>query len=488
MTHQHALPRSTPEAQGVSSTAILNFVNAVEADIQDLHSFILVRHGHIIAEGWWAPYGPDTPHMLFSLSKSFTSTAVGMAVAEGLLSVDDKVAALLPDDMPSEVSENLANMRVHDLLSMSTGNDQDTMGALRDNKNWAKAILAQPVEHTPGTHFVYNSGATYLLSAIVQKLTGQRLLDYLTPRLFEPLGIEDATWQQCPRGIDTGGWGLKVKTEDIANFGQLYLQNGQWEGKQLVPANWVAEASRKQVSNTHHGKTPDWTQGYGYQFWRCQNNAYRGDGAFGQYCVIMPDQDAVLAITSGVGDMQKPLDKVWEILLPAMTADPLPANPDAQNALASKLSQLVLPFPVGQTTSPIAEKVSGQRYNFAKVKSDGFSFNAEAAQLTFTPEQTTLTLWDKHGQHDIFVGQGAWVRGTTQFGDGEAGVVAASGAWADEHTYVAKLYYYDSPFAATLRFHFSGSNSESLELSHQINVSFGPAEPVRLQGTVAVAI
>ena len=480
MSRKHPLPRSTPEAQGVSSTAITNFVNAVEADIRDFHSFMLMRHGHVIAEGWWEPYGPTRPHMLFSLSKSFTSTAVGMAVAEGRLSVDDTVISLLPDDVPGdmshEISVNLASMRVRHLLSMSSGHDQDTMGATRNNENWARAILALPVEHEPGTHFTYNSGATYLLSAIVQKLTGQRLLHYLAPRLFEPLEIEGATWQTCPRGIDTGGWGLKIKTENIANFGQLYLQKGKWNGKQLVPASWVNKASRRHVDNSNHGKTPDWFQGYGYQFWRCQHNAYRGDGAFGQYCVVMPDQDAVLAITSGVPNMQIPLDKVWEHLLPAMSSSTaLPENTQASSALSARLKQLGLRHPAGQPTSPTAARVSGKRFSFPKN-----DMQIEAAALSFEPTSTTLTLWDNFGKHDIACGSGAWLKGSTKFGDGEEGVVAASGAWADENTYVVQRYYYETPFAATLAFHFNG---DVLELTLTPNVSFGPVVPAKLVGT-----
>ena len=195
---------------------------------------------------------PENPHMLFSLSKSFTSTAVGLAAAEGRLSVDDRVVSFFPEDVPAEVSENLAAMRVHDLLSMATGHAEDTTRYLheRQDGNWAKAFLARPVEHTPGTHFVYNSGATYMLSAIVQKLTGQKIVDYLQPRLFAPLGIEHPTWENCPRGINVGGWGLNIKTEDIARFGQMYLQKGAWQGQQLVSAAWVAAATTRQVTIT----------------------------------------------------------------------------------------------------------------------------------------------------------------------------------------------------------------------------------------------
>ena len=155
---------------------------------------MLLRHGHVVAEGWWSPYSPERPHMLFSLSKSFTSTAVGFAVTEGKLSVEDSVISFFTEDLPEEISENLKSMKIKYLLSMSTGHAQDTTGRLHEDKsnNWAKAFLAAPVDHIPGTHFVYNSGATYMLSAIIQKVTGQTLLEYLSPRLFEPLGIEKA--------------------------------------------------------------------------------------------------------------------------------------------------------------------------------------------------------------------------------------------------------------------------------------------------------
>src|SRR5215475_4367077 len=182
------LPRSRPEPQGISSSAILAFIQAADKDIDALHSFMLIRHGHVVAEGWWAPYAAETPHMLFSLSKSFTSTAVGLAAAEGKLSIDDPVLKFFPDEAPAEPSANLKAMRLRDLLRMSTGHQ--TEPARRPDEPWAKTFLAQPVPFKPGTHFLYNTSATYMQSAIVQKATGQTVLDYLKPRLFEPLGIE----------------------------------------------------------------------------------------------------------------------------------------------------------------------------------------------------------------------------------------------------------------------------------------------------------
>src|SRR5262245_43043714 len=307
------LPRSSPEEQGVSSPAVQAFVDAANKDIDSLHSFMLIRHGHVVAEGWWSPYAAESPHMLFSLSKSFTSTAVGLAVGEGKLSVDDPVLKFFPDEAPAEPSANLKAMRLSDLLRMSTGHQ--TEPPRRPTESWAKTFLAQAVPFKPGTHFLYNTSATYMLSAAVQKATGQTVLDYLKPRLFDPLGIENPTWEKSPQGVSAGGYGLSIRTEDIAKFGQLYLQKGMWNGKQLVPAAWVEAATARQTSN---GSNPmsDWEQGYGYQFWRCRHDAYRGDGAFGQYCVVLPEQDAVIAITSGVRDMQAVLNLVWDKLLP----------------------------------------------------------------------------------------------------------------------------------------------------------------------------
>ena len=313
------LPRSSPEAQGVSSSALLAFVEAVDRDIDAMNSVMVVRHGRVVAEGWWSPYDAQSRHSLYSLSKSFTSTAVGLAAAEGKLSVDDPVLKFFPEDAPAEPSKNLKAMRVSDLLRMSTGHQ--TEPSRPKDQPWTKAFLAQPVPNKPGTHFLYNTSATYMLSAIVQKATGMTVLDYLRPRLFEPLGIEHPTWEASPQGITTGGFGLSVRTEDIAKFGQLYLQKGKWDGRQLVPASWVEAATARQTSNGSNPKS-DWDQGYGYQFWRCRHGAYRGDGAFGQYCIVLPEQDAVIAITAGVKDMQAVLNLVWDKLLPALKTSP----------------------------------------------------------------------------------------------------------------------------------------------------------------------
>jgi CubicO group peptidase (beta-lactamase class C family) len=486
MTNNQQLPRSTPEAQGIASSAILNFVKTVEQQIDALHSFMLLRHGQVVAEGWWSPYAANEPHILFSLSKSFTSTAVGLAVAEGRLTVDDQVIAFFPEETPAEVSNHLAAMQVRHLLAMATGHTEDTTRYLHEQAdgNWAKAFLARPVERAPGTHFLYNSGATYMLSAIVQKLTGLTLTDYLRPRLFDPLGIDYAFWESCPRGINTGGWGLNITTESIARFGQLYLQNGQWHGQQLVPVAWIAEATTKQVSN---GSKPesDWEQGYGYQFWRCRHNAYRGDGAFGQYCVVLPEQDAVLAITSGIKDMQAPLNIVWAQLLPALTANPLPENPTAQAALTQKLATLALPSGQGAVTSPLAAQASGRCYHFAldgQQGSDPWQPKLEALAFTFGAAGTTVTLRDTIGEHKLCSGYGEWAKGEMMTARRGMQPVAVSGAWTADDTYVMQIYFYHTPFRNTITCRFDG---EQVSYHSAMNVGFGPTEQPQLVGRLA---
>lgn len=476
----NTLPRVSPEEASIAPDAVLAFLDAVEQRVGGLHSLMLLRHGAVAAEGWWAPYAPKLPHALYSLSKSFTSTAVGLAVAEGRLTVDDRVISFFPDERPAGVDDNLAAMRVKDLLTMSTGHDQDATGRTRAaaDGDWVRAFLSLPVEHAPGSKFVYNSAATYMLSAIVQKLTGMRIVEYLQPRLFDPLGIEAPDWERCPRGINTGGWGLRLRTEDIARFGQCFLQQGMWAGRQVVPAAWVAEATRKQVSNGDGGAS-DWAQGYGYQFWRCRHNAYRGDGAFGQYCLVMPEQDAVLAITSGVGDMQAVLDAVWECLLPGMAS---PAAGDTA-ALRRRLARLEVGAPAGRPTSAIAGRVSGKSYCL-----DANPMKLDTALFAFSPDGGSLTLRGEGGEQRIAIGHGSWKPGVLPpagpppLGAPPSGKIAARGAWTADDTYTMKVCYVETPQVETITCRFAG---EEVSLSRAINVAFGPTEPQVLVGRAA---
>src|SRR5258706_340341 len=476
----HSLPRSPPERQGVSSAAVLDFVDTADRQIDTMNSFMLIRHGSVVAEAWWAPYDAATPHILYSLSKSFTSTAVGLAVAEGKVSLDDEVLKFFPDDVPAEPSPNLKAMRVRDLLRMATGN-QTEAPVLTENAPWTRTFLAHPVPFKPGTHFLYNSPATYMLSAIVQKVTGMTVLEYLRPRLFEPLGIEHPTWLSSPQGITLGAFGLLVRTEDVARFGQLYLQKGMWRGRRLVPAAWVAAATSLQVAN---GSSPqsDWDQGYGYQFWRSRHNSFRGDGAFGQYCLVLPDVDAVVVITSGVRDMQSVMNLVWSTLLPAMQARALPANPVGDRRLAATLAGLQLRPPAGKPTSPLARSTSGRWYAFPDS-----SRGIRAVELNFDSSGAALVVRTDAGATRTPIGIGSWVESRDGFAGGldqmlsvpAHPLLAASGAWTTDSVFTLKLALYQTPYSATVAFRFDG---DRLVLDEEYNVSFGPTKQPQLIG------
>jgi CubicO group peptidase (beta-lactamase class C family) len=478
--NSRSLPRSTPERQGISSADILDFVDAADRQIDTMNSFMLVRHGSVVAEGWWGPYDAATPHILYSLSKSFTSTAVGLAIAEGKMSLDDEVLKFFPDDVPAEPSPNLKAMRVRDLLRMATGN-QTEAPILTQNAPWTRTFLAHPVPFKPGTHFLYNSPGTYMLSAIVQKVTGMTVLDYLKPRLFEPLGIDNPSWVASPQGISAGAYGLSLRTEDIARFGQLYLQKGKWKGRQLVPSEWIEEATARQTSN---GSSPnsDWDQGYGYQFWRSRHNTYRGDGAFGQYCLIIPEFDAVVVITSGVRDMQSVMNLVWDKLLPAMKANKLPENAIARQKLEAKLAGLFVKLPSGQPIMPIASKVSGKWFEFPEndrgIRAVSFDFNSS------TP---VLIVRTADGEIRTPVGIGSWRKSPNGFANGldkfltvpAQPLVAASGEWSANDVFNVKLVLYETPYYSALTFKFDG---DCLLFDAEHNVSFGPRNVPQLVG------
>jgi CubicO group peptidase (beta-lactamase class C family) len=485
-----ALPRSTPEAQGISASAILAFVEAANEPTNVMQSFMLVRHGQVVAEGWWSPYGAEIPHKMFSLSKSFTSTAVGLAMAEGKLSLDDPVLSFFPEDAPPQPGANLKAMRVRDLLIMSSGQNAANVAHLDDviknsihsQEKITRAFFAAPVECKPGTLFVYNSPGSYMLSAIVQKVTGKTVFDYLRPRLFEPLGIENPTWETSPQGISLGALGLNIRTEDIARFGQLYLQKGEWNGKQLVPVSWVETATARQTSN---GSDPasDWDQGYGYQFWRCRHGAYRGDGAFGQFCVVMPEQDAVIAITGGTKNLQAILNLVWDKLLPAMQTTPLPADAESDQKLERTLAGLTLHQPQGSATAAMAAQVSGRTYLFPTNAQ-----NIDAVTFDFKGQDATLVVRSLGREHRIACGSGVWKKGRTAFVAGAdwrvaepvEQPVAASGAWTADDTYTVKLAYYETPLAITLTCCFAGNRV--LLLNAEYSVEFAPTNQPLLVG------
>ena len=473
------LPRTTPERQGIASSTVLRLIEELDKHVHDMHGFMLLRHGSVVAEGWWSPYRRDYPHMLFSLSKSFTSTAVGLAVGEGYFSIDDPVLSFFSGEAPPQENENLAALRVRHLLSMSTGHTVDTWAHMvhRPDGSWIEGFFAIPIVHPPGTHFLYNTGATYILAAIVQQTTGIRLIDYLEPRLFAPLGIPNAVWDESPQGIAMGGVGLRLTTEDVARFGQFYLQRGVWQGRRLLSEAWIMEATTswfEPVGDPHN----DWAQGYGYQFWRCRHGAYRGDGVFGQYCIIMPDQDAVLAITGGtdVYDAPLPLDCIWDILLPDMGKEPLAEASGNERRLTEELSNLSLPPVQGRANASVAEQVIGRTYAIDANELTIETTTLDAALSTWTARVTTAAR-----EEAIRCGYAAWQPGQTMlFNDfwnvGPTPIVA-SGAWTTDEDFTMVVRLYETPFYHTLVCHFIG---DELLIEIAINASLEATETLLL--------
>ena len=465
------LPRSTPEKEGVPAQAIMDFVTAAGKSKNELHSFMVVRHGKVIAEGWWNPYSPSLKHTLYSTSKSFTAAAVGFAVTEKKLKLTDKVVSFFPpEELPNPVAAFLAELTVKDVLIMSDGMDPDPSGAVGLSADWAKTFLATPIVNKPGTKFLYNSAGTYMLSAIVQKVTGEKVLDYLRPRLFDPLGITGEDWETSPQGVNTGGWGLRLKTEDMAKFGVLYLNEGRWKGKTILSKNWVKEATTAHILQDPRIQSPtdndgDWVQGYCYQMWRCRHNGVRADGAFGQFIILLPDQDVVVAIQAETPDMQDEINLVWQYLLPPMVNWSLKDDPDADGRLKTMLGALALP-PRKANATGADFNINGKMYaleaNAKRMTALGFRLNDD--------NSWQVTIKDSAGEYQFPFGDGKWLRtSTTRLGPDlvydkqhhfvgiPAVMTAGSYHWKDENTLELVLRYIESPHTETMVCHFDGT-------------------------------
>ena len=337
VNEDNSLPRAATPTELAESMDSL-WARAAAENVE-LHSVMIVQNDSVIYEHWDNGAHPDSLHFLYSVSKTFTSLGVGLAINEGLLSLDERVVDIFADCLPDSIGENLAAMTVENLLTMTSGHAHATelYSSITERSKsdstlcWAREFLSAPVEYAPGTVFSYNSIASFMLSAAIQRRSGQKLFDYLTPRLFEPLGIEGASWEENPEGINVGGWGLWLKTEDLAKTGQLMLDNGQWHGRQIIPAGWIKAMSSRHVQSVAGSPNSiefipteedyansDWVQGYGYQVWRCRHNAFRADGSLGQFIVVIPDVDAVVAMTANSHTYQQQMNLIWDYILPLL--------------------------------------------------------------------------------------------------------------------------------------------------------------------------
>lgn len=392
-TYRDGLARSTPEEQGVSSADILAFMDEVSAAGLELHSFMLMRNRHVIAEGWWWPYRPDRMHMTHSLTKSVTAVAVGLAMDEGRFGLQDKVVSFFPELVPANASANLRAMTVGDLLTMRCGHDEETSGSVwRPIKtSWVSEFFKIPVVHQPGTFFKYTSAASYMLSAIVSKTTGQSMADYLQPRFLEPMGIDRWQWDTSPGGISPGGNGLSWNTVASLKLAAVHSQMGMWNGKRVLSEKWVRAATTKQTDGDADGD-------YGYQWWMGPNDAYFGLGLFTQMSIVFPHHDTTLALFSAIDGSKKLKPYIWKHFPAALGKGKLPQSA-AGKELAQRTAQLHLLPTLTNTDSPLAAKLNGKRL--------AIQANDQAVRwvaFDFIEGACTYRMSDADGEHEITAG------------------------------------------------------------------------------------
>ena len=393
----HELPRSTPEAEGIPSSAISLFLDSLTSyPHSDIHSVMILRHGKVVAELYPEPYKAEYRHTMYSCSKTFVSTAIGIAVDENRLRVTDRVAAFFPELLPEEISPELAAMTIHDLLIMASGVNPD--GTIRaENDDWIKVYLSKPVS-TPGKKFKYDSLCTYLLSAIIQRVTGMKTLDYLKEKLFNDMHITDVSWEESPEGYNVGGWGLHIQCESLAKMGQLFLQKGKWNGKQLVSEEWV-----KQMMSNHIATSEEGTAYYGYQMWGCPpNGSFRADGRLGQFILVLPETDMVVAITECTWSPQ--LRFVWELILPKVQNAKLTTGKDYLRLL-KEIKAYHYPTLQGKASSSLMKQLEGKTYTLDKNE-----FGWKSLSFKQQKNELILSVKDEYGKaYDLSLGFKKWI-------------------------------------------------------------------------------
>ncbi|HEX2927636.1 MAG TPA: serine hydrolase, partial [Ruminiclostridium sp.] len=360
--------RVTPESVGISSKTISSLIDKLESGFTEPHGIMIMKNGKVCAEGWWAPYAPGIRHGLQSHTKTYAATAVGIAYTEGLLKLSDRIIDIFKEEAPDNPSENLKSLTVHHVLCMGCGMDEMSKPSL----SWIRDFLATPVNHVPGTTYMYNSTGSTLLGAIVRKLTGLGLHEYLKTRLFDKIGIDadNLRWIYMPDGMEVGGGGLYATTEDNLRLMRLYADGGVWNGERILAEDFVRKAVSNQNDSASEEKVnplaKDNFLGYGYQIWMCRpKGVYRADGAMGQFTVVDPDRNIIIAITenaSGSHWAQKTLDVIWEFLDEAGNCDTLPEDKEASGMLADRMKHLALCNPVFAPYSDYIGKVNGIEY------------------------------------------------------------------------------------------------------------------------------
>lgn len=302
------------ESVGIDSSVIKKMTEEMTRCGINIHSMMIIRNSKVACEAWSAPLEPDIPHMAYSISKSFLATAYGFALYEGRIKKETRFLDVFPEYRYSKKDEKLEKLTIHQLLCMTAGKQS----AMRNSKeqDWLQRFLKAKWIFEPGESWRYVSDNYYVAARMLTKVLGESITDYLTPRLYEPLGIDIPFWEKAPDGTEVGGWGLMLKTEDIAKFILCYHNKGVFNGVQVVPKDWVEEATSLITDNSKVEKAPDCTAGYGCGFWRCSGmpNTYRCEGMYSQYAISFGDYDACLIMTSDHSDLQETLDYIWKFM------------------------------------------------------------------------------------------------------------------------------------------------------------------------------
>ena len=447
------LPRSAPAREGVSTQAVINMMDSLMALPDcEIHHVMVLRHGRVIAEVHPAPFRAEDSHTLYSASKTFTSLAVGIASDENLLRLDDRVVTFFPDKRPDTVSDNLAAMTVRDLLMMAAGIKPDWTMRNLEGADWIKEWLAKPCDEAPGTHFQYDSMCTFMLSAIVQRVTGRTLLDFLNQKLFAPMHITQADWEMSPDGISTGGWGLRVQAETMAKLGLLLMNKGRWEGRQLVSEAYLEEACSPLIYYKDRKETDaptDGNQGYGFQIWQCKwPGAIRADGAFGQYSVVVPQEELVVVILGMIPNGYPELACIWNQLMPGVKGnEPLRPEKKIQARLNQLCATAALPLPQGKQQTKKGEQIAGMMMQL--------DANQHGYKLLTITSAGSLGITYNNGTVDwLSSGYGKW-RYTKMRGFPPYSIYAVNRMRDLRHDFVAaSAYAWTSPTTLEVRVHY----------------------------------
>lgn len=390
------LPRASASSVGIDPDRLIAFLDEVKAAGLDLHGFMLHRHGHVVAEGWTWPVDPNEPRVLHSMAKSFTGCAIGLAIDEGLLRLDDRLVTFFPDDVPADADPRLADMTVEHLLTMRTGHASNTSGSVWRgiDTSWIAEFFKIPLAYAPGTEYVYTSAASYMLSALINRVTGQTLHDYLKPRLFEPLAIHNETWDIGPDGVNPGGNGLTAPVSAALKLAVLHGQNGVWEGRQILPAAWVEAATRPQGG-------PD--SRYGYHWMMKPGGAFSALGVFVQMAAVYREHGATLVVVGGMKNSAEIIPFI-ERYFPAAFGGG--GTPEADARLEARLASMAeRPLLVSACAAPAdSTRVFAMAENGLGVKQLSFDFRAGVLTFELTDNQAT---------HRLSVGIDDWLPGNT---------------------------------------------------------------------------